>query len=126
MELEDVNALIQLQSFEEIEQTVMSLNPWKAPGPDRMHAAFYQKFWPVIKNDVFHHILDFLAGTKNISPFNSALIYLLPKKNNRHRPEDFRPISLCNISYKILAKLIASRIKQVLPKVIPAIMEVLL
>jgi hypothetical protein len=49
---------------------------------------------------------------------NSTLIALVPKKSNSMSVSDYRPISLCNVLYKILSKVLASRLKYVLPNII--------
>ena len=49
---------------------------------------------------------------------NFSHIVLIPKKNNPQRITDFRPISLSNVVTRIVSKLLANRLKMVLPNVI--------
>lgn len=49
---------------------------------------------------------------------NKTNICLIPKKLNAKRLTEFKPISLCNVVYKIIAKVLAKRLKKALPKVI--------
>ena len=49
---------------------------------------------------------------------NSAFIALIPKVNGPATYEEFRPIALCNLCYKIFTKVIARRIKPILSRVL--------
>ncbi|XP_074352234.1 uncharacterized protein LOC141691390 [Apium graveolens] len=49
---------------------------------------------------------------------NDTTLVLIPKKNNVDDPKDLRPIVLCNVLYKILAKVLANRLQKILPTII--------
>jgi hypothetical protein len=51
-----------------------------------------------------------------LGALNSTFITLIPKVNKPNHFGDFRPISLCNLSYKIISKIIADRIKPILSR----------
>ena len=53
-----------------------------------------------------------------LKEINKTFITLIPKSDNPESTNHFRPISLCNVSYKIIAKILANRIKQLLNKII--------
>lgn len=90
------------------------MNSWKTLGLDGMHVTFHQQFWEIVQLEVISHITDLFIGTKEIEPFNSTVIHLIPKKTHPWYPSYLKPIVLCNVSYKILAKLWANRIQHLL------------
>ena len=94
----------------------MHLN--KAPGPDGMNALFYQTFWAHVGDDVTDKVLNMLNNVDNIGAVNETHIVLIPKKKHCESPADYRPISLCNVLYKLVSKVLANRMKIVLPMVI--------
>ena len=93
------------------------MHPDKSPGPDGMNLAFFQQFWHVISKDVCGACLDVLSKSKIPEGMNDTQIVLIPKKQVQTLG-DLRPISLCNVIYKIVAKAMANRLKQLLPKTI--------
>ena len=104
---------------EEILDALKQMHPMKAPGPDGMCALFYQKFWNTIGDDMTDIVMKMLNEGGNIGTLNQTFIALIPKKKKEcESPIHFRPISLCNVSYKIIAKVLTNRIKSVLPSII--------
>ena len=63
-------------------------------------------------------VLDFLNNGNMLPDINHTNIVLIPKVKNPERMSKFRPISLCNVIYKIISKVLANRLKQVLPQII--------
>ena len=94
------------------------MEPDKAPGPDGFSIHFYRVCWPVIKQDLLRMITSFLRKAKVGGCTNSTFLSLIPKEVNPASFDRFRPISLCNASYKILAKLLANRLKPLLGSLI--------
>ena len=91
----------------------------KSPGSDGLPAEFYKFFWGDIKIFLINSLnAAYKKGTLSITQ-RRGLISLLPKENKvLHYLKNWRPISLLNCNYKIAAKVIASRIKTVLPTII--------
>lgn len=92
--------------------------PLKAPGPDGMPPLFYQHFWSTMQHDVTSAILSWLNSGILPEPINHTLITLIPKIANPEHMSEFRPISLCNVLYKIYSKILANRLKKFLPSLI--------
>jgi hypothetical protein len=95
----------------EILQAVHQLGPLKAPGPNGIPAAFYQKFWPIVQQDVLHMVKTFFHSSFLLKSLNHTFITLIPKVPTPERVTQFRPISLCNVSYKIISKILVNRLK---------------
>ena len=90
----------------------------KAPGLDGMPQLFYQQFWQVMNHDVTNFVLSWLNSSTLPHPLNHTFITLIPKIKNPEYVHDFRPISLCNILYKVFSKVLAYRLKTLLPSMI--------
>lgn len=90
----------------------------KSPGPDGLPAIFFQKYWNILGSDITTCILDFLNLHRIPHALNYTFIVLIPKNSSPKRITEFRPISLCNVVYKIGSKALANRIKPILKSVI--------
>ncbi|XP_060959153.1 uncharacterized protein LOC133030431 [Cannabis sativa] len=105
-------------SLDEIEKAFFQLPLDKAPGPDGFNSHFYKANWHVVRNDVLEAASSFLNGNASVAPLNNTLITLIPKVHQPKCISAFRPISLCNIIYKIISKTLANRLKLVLNSLI--------
>jgi len=103
---------------EEVKVALSQMGSTKAPRPDGMNALFYQNFWHVVGDNVVLAVLDFLNNGNMLPKINHTNIVLIPKVKNPMKMSDFRPISLCNVIYKIISKVLANGLKQVLPQII--------
>jgi len=112
------NSLIKEFTPEEVKAVVDSIGDLKAPGPDEMPAVFYKQFWDVIGEKVTKEVLDVLNGGLIPEGWNETTIVLIPKVKNPDKLKDLRPISLCNVIYKIVSKALANRLKQILLEMI--------
>jgi len=105
-------------TLEEVHAAVFQLGALKAPGPDGFNGLFYQKSWEMLKPDLFQLVQNFF-NTGTLDPLiNQTHISLIPKVKNPETIGQFRPISLCNFSYKIISKILANRLKKWLPDII--------
>ena len=94
------------------------MHPLKSLGPDGMSLLFFLHFWPTIGNVVTKTVLDSLNLGIIPPKFNESHIVLVPKIKDPKKIIEFRPISLCNVVYKLDSKTLANRLKKVLPKII--------
>eukprot|EP00253_Pinus_taeda_P015197 PITA_15197 len=103
---------------EEIEWSLHGMPLDKAPGPDGFTVAFYRTHWEIIKKDYIRMAKNFFTKCKMGSSIKSSHLALIPKDPNPQSFDRFRPISLCNVSYKIITKILANRLKKILPSLI--------
>jgi len=74
--------------------------------------------WHVIQNDVCEAVKSFFREGKFLKQLNHTLIALIPKVENPTSTTQFRPISLYNMLYKIIAKIMVNRMQPLLGKII--------
>ncbi|KAK3184843.1 hypothetical protein Dsin_032129 [Dipteronia sinensis] len=103
---------------DEIREVCFSLHPNKAPGLDGFNAHFFNITWDIVGEDVISVVQEFFMSGLLLKELNATILALVPKVPNPSKMKDFRPISCCNTLYKIIAKIIANRIKPCLPNII--------
>ena len=105
--------------LEELKAVVEDMEEDKALGLDGFSARFITSCWDIIHKDLFKMVLKSQNCNKIRGSTNSAFVALNPKEKDATTFDRFRPISLCNIGYKIITKIMAIRIKGILHKIIP-------
>jgi hypothetical protein len=105
-------------SADDVKKVFFSIGDLKAPGPDGLHAIFYKKFWHIIGEDITGAVLQAINDKKIPKGWNETIIVLIPKVDNPKEVSQFRPITLCNVVYKIISKMLAARLKVILPDII--------
>lgn len=105
-------------SEDEIRGAVFEMEHNKAPGPDGFPVEFYQNFWEVIKDDLMNLFRDFHVGDLPLFSLNFGIITLLPKVHEANRIQQYRPICLLNVSFKIFTKVATNRINFVADHVV--------
>lgn len=114
----DSQSLCNEVTNEEIERAMFSLNSSSSGGPDGFNAFFYQKCWNTLQPAVCNAVRHYFKTGNMPQSYNCTNIALIPKIKNATRVADYRPISCCNTIYKCISKIIASRLKVVLPSII--------
>ncbi|XP_057775251.1 uncharacterized protein LOC130994230 [Salvia miltiorrhiza] len=106
-------SLICISEGEEIKAAVFNLASDSAAGPDGFSGTFFQKCWDTIKDDIVVAVKTFFV--KNYLPqgLNSNTLILIPKKEVVETVADLRPIVLSNFFFKVLSKILATRLSSV-------------
>ena len=115
---EENDELMKLFSEQEIIDVIWSMEPDKASGPNGFSFQFYRVCWTIIRNYLLCMIKAFQLKSKVGSCTNSTFLALIPKEANPYSFVRFKPISLCNASYKMFSKLLANGLKHLLGKLI--------
>ncbi|KAL0454965.1 UNVERIFIED_CONTAM: hypothetical protein Slati_0835700 [Sesamum latifolium] len=102
----------------EVKEVVFSIDKDNVAGPDGFSSALYHAFWDFIARDVDDAVRDFFSSTPMPRSFKATTIVLIPKVDSPQIWNEFRPISLCNVTNKILSKLLYRKISQALPNLI--------
>ncbi|KAK6160616.1 hypothetical protein DH2020_003997 [Rehmannia glutinosa] len=110
--------LCSLPSEDEVKQVVFSICPNSSAGPDGFSSHFYQICWSFIKDDIMGAVYDFFAGNPLPKCYTATSIVLIPKNVHPTSWSEYRPISLCNVSNKILTKILNNRLYELLPHLI--------
>ncbi|XP_074356304.1 uncharacterized protein LOC141696006 [Apium graveolens] len=101
--------------IEEFSEAIKQMHPDKSAGPDGLNPAFYQHFWGLCGKDVFQCCKNWLVDLAFPLGLNDTNVVLIPKKDNTDEMKDLRPIALCNVLYKVISKVLANRLKEILP-----------
>jgi hypothetical protein len=101
-----------------VDKAVKDMPPGKAPGPDGFTTDFFHHCWDIIGHDVWEVVEESRTSKKVLQAFNATFLALIPKEERVTNPRQFRPIALCNVIYKVITKVIANRLKPILPFII--------
>nr|XP_048333636.1 uncharacterized protein LOC125423443 [Ziziphus jujuba var. spinosa] len=115
---EENSRLMAIPLEEEIRKTVWELHPLKAPGPDGFSGIFYKSYWRIVKTQLIDMVQEIFRTKNIIRGVNKTMLVLIPKTKNASNLNQFRPISLCNFCYKIVAKILTTRLRPLMSKII--------
>jgi mannosylglycoprotein endo-beta-mannosidase len=101
-------------TYEEITTALKTGARHKAPGTDGISLEFYTQNWDIIKADLKELLNQMFSHNKVSAQQKHAIIINLPKANGEPTPEGYRPISLLTTEYKILARIMAQRLRPIM------------
>ena len=96
----------------EVKLALFAIHPKKADG---MTALFYHKLWDIVKDNLIRMVNQFLLHGEMANGLNDTNICLIPKTTRPNEMSQIRPISLCNVSYMIISKVLCQRLRKFLP-----------
>lgn len=104
--------------MEEVRKAVFGMKKFGSPGPDGIQVIFYQKYWKVVGPSLT--ILVNRAISSGRIPYSllTAFLTLIPKKDMPENAADFRPITLLNVAFKIILKVLVNRMRPIMKKII--------
>lgn len=115
----EMNArLVKEVSREEVRATVFEMGPLKAPGSDGFPGLFYQTYWDVVGEVVFKAVQNFFQNGVLLREVNHTNVTLIPKVANPETISQFRPISLCRFVYKIISRILTTRLQPFMGSII--------
>lgn len=100
---------------EEIREVLFRMPNNKAPGPDGYTTEFFKSAWCIIGKDFTTAVHSFFSKGFLPKGLNTTILALIPKKDIAEEMKDYRPISCCNVLYKVISKILANRLKGTLP-----------
>lgn len=105
-------------SAAEIKEAIWSIDDNKALGLDGFNSNFFKASWSIMSQDVINAVQNFFATGKVLNSWSNTAITLIPKVPCPTTPREYKPISCCHTLYKCISKLICTRLKMVLGKII--------
>ncbi|KAL9689657.1 hypothetical protein QQ045_010046 [Rhodiola kirilowii] len=111
-------SLVREATDNEIWAALNSIGSDKAPGPYDFSSSFFKRNWGILGKEICDGVRHCLRHNALPNGMNATNITLIPKSSQACRPEDYRPISCCNVTYKIVASLLAGRLKDILPDIV--------
>ncbi|KAK4382267.1 hypothetical protein Sango_2888500 [Sesamum angolense] len=109
---DEARAIIRPVTTDEVKIAFFDIEEDKAPGVDGFSSGFFKAAWPVVGEEVSSAIIDFFKTGRLLKQLNATLLTLIPKVRTPHSVVEFRPISCCNVMYKVITKILVSWIRE--------------
>ncbi|XP_024011406.1 uncharacterized protein LOC112086667 [Eutrema salsugineum] len=114
----DQRKLVAEVTAEEIKRVLFEMPANKSPRPNGYTVEFFKDCWSIVGQDLVVAIQSFFSKGFLPKGVNSTILALIPKKDQALFMKDYRPIACCNVIYKIVSKILANRLKTLLPQFI--------
>ena len=111
---EDKDLLVRPTSFQEVYQDLKAMSKGKSLGPDGINVEFYLHYWNVIGHKLFWAIKCFFDTATLPNSWGRTYIVFIPKVSSPNLVSNYRSISVCNVSYKIISKIISNCLEVVI------------
>lgn len=105
-------------SKEEVWNFLKEMQNGKALGPNGFNVDFFKACWNIVKQDILNVVEDSRLNITILKVLNTSFISFIPKQDIAQTLDKFRPIFLCNLVYKIISKVVANRLKPLLPTLV--------
>ncbi|XP_058783026.1 uncharacterized protein LOC131657674 [Vicia villosa] len=112
------DCLLEPVSTEEVYRALKGIDDQSTPGLDGYNSKFFKSTWDIIKYDLLNAIQEFFDKGKLYKAFNCTLVTLVPKSQSAKSVKDFRPISVCTTFYKIISRILTSRLSPVIASLV--------
>jgi len=111
-------ALMHPITLQEVDYVVMKMKEDTTPGLNGFTTNFFHACWDMLNMDVLDIVEESCNHQWALPSLSATFITLIPKEENDAVPSKYRPITLCNVTYKIITKVIENMIKPLLPLLI--------
>lgn len=103
---------------DEVREALFSIEDDKAPGPYGYSSLFFKKSWLTVGPLLTEAVLEFLTSGKLLKQWNTTILAMIPKHAHAQRVGEFRPIACCNVIYKVISKVLTSRLAPLLDGIV--------
>lgn len=110
--------LVKEVNDEEIKGVIWSSKEGTTPGPDDFTLSFFKYTWEVVGKEVILAVKHFFQSSRLLRETNTTFVTLIPKVLETESLKDYRPISLCNLLYKFITKIMANKLKKVVSSIV--------
>lgn len=115
---DDNDHLCAIPSVEEIKHVIDQIGALKAPSQEEMSALFYQFYWNIVQSDLIQMVMKFFRHGYLLLQLNHSFLVLTPKIKHPSKIQNYRPLSLCNVAFKVISKILTTRLKGVISNIV--------
>jgi len=117
---EEGRDIYKLVSLKELKSVLTMFKKDKSPGSDGWTVEFFIHFFDLVSEELLEMVENARSNGHIAGSINSTFLALIPKVNKPINYGDYKPISLCNLVYKVISKVIVVHIKPILSKALSA------